>query len=283
MGAWGTGISSNDEYMDIYAEIMDEYNKGTSIQTALDNIVKKYEAEFIDDCSSLHNLYFAAAFAGWECGFVNEEINNNVKEIVISGSDIKCWRELQASPSDLKKREKVLNKFLAKISTPKANPKKPKVIKYKPALFEKGDMLTIQLEDGNYSGAVVLENLKESDEFGINLIVKAYLSKPTKATVEETLNAKIYDYAWYLGVHYKKYIKQIEKIGTIDIKHKYTSGGAGSSYSGWGTFVSSNKENYYCIKENEDISNISAFINLSPNEIAKRQLESVKRSFSKDR
>lgn len=278
MGAWGTRISSNDEYMDVYDEIMEGFNKGNPIQIVVDSVVNKYESEFEDDKNSLHNLYFAAAYAEWECGISRSNMFSKVKEIIESGSDIECWRELGASQQDLKKREKILTTFLSEISVPKSTPKKPKAIKFKPALFSKGDVLSIQLDDGSYSGAVVLENINVTDEFGGNFIVKAYMHKSDKPTVSEILDSRVYDFAWYLGVLYKKYIKQIEVIGKVDIVYEYVSGGVGSISAGWSHFVSSNNERYYMIKENSDIKSVCAFINMKPEEIAKRQADRVRRS-----
>lgn len=277
MGAWGITISSNDDYADVYEDIMDEFKKGIPIETVINKVIGKYENEIEDDEDSLHNLYFAAAFAAWECGMQNDKLYNKVKEIIESGSDIKCWRELGASKQDLKKREKALLSFLTKLSTPKEKPKKPKQKKFKPALFEKGDVLSILLDDGRYSGAVVLENLKESDEFGTNFIVKAFMNNNEKPTISEILNSNVYDFAWYMGVYYKKYIKRIEKIGNIQIEFAYDSSGPGTTNSGWVSFVSSNNENGYKIEGNKDIKNVNAFLNMTPSEIAKRQKESLKR------
>ncbi len=277
MGAWGIAISSNDDYADVYEDIMDEFNKGIPIETVINKVIEKYENEFEDDEDSLHNLYFAAAFAAWECGMQDDKFYNKVKEIIESGSDIKCWGELGASKQDLKKREKALLSFLTKLSAPKEKPKKPKQKKFKPALFEKGDVLSILLDDGRYSGAVVLENLKESDEFGTNFIVKAFMNNNEKPTISEILNSNVYDFAWYMGVYYKKYIKRIEKIGNVQLEFEYDSSGPGSTHSGWVLFVSSNNENGYKIEENKDIKNVNAFLNMTPSEIAKRQKESLKR------
>jgi hypothetical protein len=281
VGAWGTAISSNDDYADVYEDIMDEFNKGIPIETVINKVIEKYENDFEEDEDSLHNLYFAAAFAAWECGMQDDKLYNKVKEIIESGSDIKCWRELGASNQDLKKREKALLSFLTKLFTPKEKLKKPKQIKFKPALFEKGDVLSILLDDGSYSGAVVLENLKESGEFGSNFIVKAFMNNNEKPIISEILNSNIYDFAWYLGVYYKKYINRIEKIGNVQIEFEYDSSGPGTTHSGWGSFVSSNNGNGYKIEENKDIKNVNAFLNMTPNEIAKRQKESLKRYFNK--
>ncbi len=281
MGTWGTGISSNDDFMDVYGEIMDNFNKGISIKTVIQNIIKKYEDAFEDDENSLHNLYFAAAYAAWECGLYDNPLYQKVKEIIKSGSDIDCWRELGASEIDLKKREKVLLSFLEKLSIPKENPKKPKPIKYKPTLFEKGDVLSIQLDDGSYSGGVVLENIKSSEEFGSNFIVKAYMNSLEKPTVKEILSSKVYSYAWYISVQYRKYIKRIDKIGNVEIKYVYNSEGVGTTHSGWITLVSANNQNHYGVEENKDIKNINLFLDMTPSEIEKRQKDKVKSSIRK--
>lgn len=280
MGTWGTAISSNDKYADIYEDIMDEFNKGVPIETVIYKVIETYENEFKEDEDSLHNLYFAAGFAAWECGMQNDKLYKKIKEIIESGSDIKCWRELGASNQDIKKREKALLSFLTKLSTPKEKPKKPKQVRFKPALFEKGDVLSILLDDGSYSGAVVLENLKGSDQFGTNFIVKAFMNNNEKLTISEILDAKVYGYAWYMGVNHKKYIKQIEKIGNIQIEFEYNSSGIGTTYSGWGSFVAANNESRYNMQENKDIKNVNAFLNMTPSEIAKRQKESLKRTIS---
>lgn len=281
MGAWGTGITSSDDFMDIYDEIMEGFNNGNKIDGIVNEVVNKYENEFDDEDNSLHNLYFAAAYAGWECGELNKSLFEKVKDIIKTGKDIKCWQELGATTADIKKREKALDAFLEKISTPKVNPKKPKPIKYKPALFDKGDVLSVQLEDGYYTGAVVLENYKSSYKFGINFIVKAHMKEFEKPTITDILYSKVYDYCWYLGVNYKKFIKQIEVIGKVEIKNNYVSGGIGSTFSGWITFVAANNENYYKIKENSDIKNIKNFIKLKPKEIAERQKKSIANSLAR--
>jgi hypothetical protein len=271
MGAWGTAISANDDYADIYEEIMDEFNKGNPIETVINKVIEKYEIEFEDGTDSLHNLYFAAAFAAWECGMRDDDLYNKVKEIIENGSDLKYWRELGASNQDLKKREKELFSFLTKLSTPTEKHKKPKQIKFKPALYEKGDVLSILLEDGSYSGAVVLEKLAVSEEFGSNFIVKALMNKNEKPSISEILNSKVYDFSWYLGVYYKKYIKRIEKIGNVPIKFEYDSSALGTTHSFWESFVSSNNENGYEIEGNNDIKNVSALLDMTPSEIATRQ------------
>jgi hypothetical protein len=283
MGAWGTAISANDEYADIYEEIIDEFNKGNPIETVINKVIEKYEIEFRDDTDSLHNLYFAAAFAAWECATRDDDLYHKVKEIIESGSDLKCWRELGASHQDLKKREKALFSFLTKLSTPTEKPKKPKQIKFKPALYEKGDVLSILLDDGSYSGAVVLEKLRVSEEFGSNFIVKALMNNNEKPSISEILNSKVYDFSWYLGVAYKKYIKRIEKIGNVPIKFEYDSSAPGTTHSFWASFVSSNNEKGYEIEGNNDIENVSAFLNMTPSEIATRQIESLERILNTNR
>lgn len=275
MGTWGTAVPSNDDYQDIYCEIKDEFNKGAEIDDVLQKVTKKYEVEFSDDENALNNLCYAAAYAEWECGSKSKKYFEKAKQIINSGNDISCWRELNSSISDLKKRQKALDIFISKISIPKEKPIKPKTLKYKPAIYRKGQILSVRLENGKYTGAIVLEELKASDEFGINFIVKAYMTQDDKPTIDEIMNAKVFDYAWYIGANYKKYIKNIEIIGYIDIKFSYVNKGMGTLYSGWINFISEFSDKHYMFIENKDIKDMKAFLKIPPSKILVRQKKSV--------
>lgn len=275
MGACGTAISSNDEYKDIYSEIIEEFNKGTPIETVLQRINTQYSREFYDDENALNNLTFATAYAAWECGSETIEYFEAAKKIVDSGSDIECWRELGASESDLKKRKKALDAFIDKLSRNKEKHKKPKPMKFKPALYRKGQILSIQLNDGHYTGAVVLEELKASEEYGTNFIVKAFMNVDSKPSIDEILRAPVYDYAWYLGFNYKKFIGNIEIIGNLDIDYTYNDSGIGTTHSSWSFFVAENNSKYYKYNENRNIESVKAFLKFTPMTIAEAQKQSV--------
>ena len=41
MGTWGVGISSNDDYADIYSEFFELYNEGNSVDEATTSVIAK--------------------------------------------------------------------------------------------------------------------------------------------------------------------------------------------------------------------------------------------------
>ena len=122
MGHWGTGISSNDTFMEVYESFFHYYNHNASIE----DIKKQLAIDFagtlkIDQASN--DYWFALAKALWECKELDKETFNKVKDIIDSKADLKVWKELNASEKDLEKREVVLQKFLATLSVEKEKPK----------------------------------------------------------------------------------------------------------------------------------------------------------------
>ena len=104
-----------------------------------------------------------------------------VSSIVKSGQDLKLWEELNGNANDLKKRKKVLDDFLEKISSPNEKIKKRKKIIIRQPIFKKGDCLTFQLQNGNYGGVLVLE-AEHGTELGLNMLAVTTLNQPGKLT-----------------------------------------------------------------------------------------------------
>lgn len=180
MGAWGTAISSNDTYADIYDEFFDLYNEGQSLEEISKKLIADNQ-ETINEPDDSNNFWFALAKAQWECKQLETKILERVKQIIETGSDLQVWRRLDADEKNIKKRKVVLEKFWADLQTerPKTKPRKKKVIKQPP--FDKGDCLTFKLANGNYGGAVVLEAIKDT-EYGHTLIATTRINQPTKPT-----------------------------------------------------------------------------------------------------
>src|SRR5690606_16119900 len=109
------------------------------------------------------NFWFAIANAQWECKALDKEVFLKVEHIINSGEDIRIWKELDASPADLKTRDKVLNKFLSKLQTEKDKPRKRTKKKLYNSIFKKGDSLVYKMDNGNYGGAYVLTDEQETE------------------------------------------------------------------------------------------------------------------------
>lgn len=230
MGTWGTAISSNDTYSDIYGTFFDLYNDGLEV-TEISKKLFADNQETINDTDDCNNFWFAVAKAQWECKQLDKDIFDRVKKVIETGADLEVWRQLDADAKTIKKRKAVLDKFLADLQTerPKAKTRKKKIIRQ--PVFEKGDCLTFKLENGNYGGAVVLEAIKDS-EYGHNLIATTRINQPNKPTKKDFVNAEvlIMNYAswdnkpnvnWYLPIRHKQTAHLIEKVDTIDVQIDY--------------------------------------------------------------
>lgn len=230
MGTWGTAISSNDTYSDIYGEFFDLYNDGLDVAEISEKLIDANQ-ETINDTDDCNNFWFAMAKAQWECKQLDKDIFNRVKKIIETGADLEVWRQLDANEKDIKKRKAVLDKFLADLQTerPKAKSRKKKIIRQ--PIFEKGDCLTFKLENGYYGGAVVLEAIKDS-EYGHNLIATARINQPNKPTKKDFENAEVLvmsfgnwdnkpNIRWYLPIRHKHIAHLIEKIDNLEVQKNY--------------------------------------------------------------
>ncbi|MDY0904757.1 hypothetical protein [Pedobacter sp. CFBP9032] len=230
MGAWGTAISSNDTYADIYGKFFDLYNDGLDVSEISKNLIADNQ-ETINDKDNCNNFWFALAKAQWECKQLDKDIFDQVKKVIETGEDLGVWRQLDADEKDIKKRKVVLDKFLTDLQTerPKAKSRKNKIICQ--PVFEKGDCLTFKLENGNYGGAVVLEAIKDS-EYGHNLIATTRIDQPSKPTKKDFENAEVLvmNYAscdnepnvkWYLPIRHKQIAHLIERVENIEVHINY--------------------------------------------------------------
>ena len=232
MGSWGTAISSNDTYADIYREFFDLYNDGLDVAEISNKLIADNQ-ETINDTEDSNNFWFALAKAQWECKQLDKDIFDRVKKIIETGADLEVWRQLDANEKEIKKRKEVLDKFLTDLQTerPKAKSRKKKIIR-QPA-FEKGDCLTFKLENGNYGGVVILEAIKDS-ESAWNLIAITQINQSKKPTKKDFENAEVLminsatyhkkpkpDLVWYSPIRYKHIAHLIETVDNLEVQKNY--------------------------------------------------------------
>ena len=101
MGTWGTAIKSNDTSADIYAYFFDSYNDGKEPTEIKNKLIS-------DNPNGTNDFWFTLALALWETKSLSNDILEKIREIIESESDLKVWKELDASESDIKKRKIVL-------------------------------------------------------------------------------------------------------------------------------------------------------------------------------
>lgn len=235
MGAWGTAISSNDTFADIYDEFFDLYNDGLEVEEISLQLIQANQ-EIINDPDDCNNFWFALAKAQWECKQLDSDLFQRIKNIVDTGADIEVWRQLDANEKDLKKRKIVLDKFLFDLSTeklkPKARNKKKEPKKIQP-VFEKGDCISFKLENGNYGGAFVLEAIHNETNPYPNLIAATRINKKEKPSVEDFKNSTVLvqnfamfkddpNIHWYSPIRHNNIVSLIEVVGKIEVDKNYT-------------------------------------------------------------
>lgn len=230
MGTWGTAIKSNDTSADTYADFFDLYNDGKEPNEIKNKLIS-------ENPNGTNDFWFALALALWETKSLSNDILEKIRGIVESESDLKLWKELDASESDIKKRKVVLDKFLAKLESEKAKPKARKRIVKKEPIFKKGTCLTFRLENGNYGGGLVLESDFETG-FGYNLIVTTRINQVEKPTISDFKNCDVLvasfghwknepKVTWYLPKRFKKEFSELfENVGEIPIELNYTPNGS---------------------------------------------------------
>jgi len=104
MGAWGTAISSNDTFEDIYADFFDFYNDGLEVAEISKRLIDNNK-ETIDDPDDSDNFWFALAKAQWQCKQLDKALYKRVKEIIETDANIEIWRQLGAEEKEIKKRK----------------------------------------------------------------------------------------------------------------------------------------------------------------------------------
>ena len=127
MSCWGMGITQSDEYADVYDRFMEEYNEGKPLPDIKQDILEDYLIQFEGDDGVLHDVYFAIGKAEWMCGGISNDIFARILHIIKTGENIAFYRELEATESDLKLRQKNLNNFLSVLSVPRGKTKKRKI------------------------------------------------------------------------------------------------------------------------------------------------------------
>ena len=230
MGAWGTAISSNDTYTDIYEAFFTLYNDGLDVIDISNKLITDNQ-EIINDPDDCNNFWFALAKAQWECKELDNELLDKIRQIIETGSDLEVWKNLEASDRDIKKRKNVLEKFYISLQSEKAKPKtRKKKIIVKP-IFEKGDCLTFKLKNENFGGAVVLESIKDS-EFGLNLIAITRINQKSKPILSDFKTAEVLvlnfalwknrqEIGWFYPISIKRDKTKFEVVENMKIEMDY--------------------------------------------------------------
>lgn len=223
----GVKIIDSDIAHDIYNEFMDLYDSGMEI-TGIIDIVGKWR-DLLNDDEVEHEFFITSfALALWETGNLTEDILQDVKQCIEKRASIKMWIEENCQKEAIS-RQKVLDKFLIKISVPKLNPRKrkkfKKISKY---IFDINDVLTFKAEDGNYY-SVILTMIDQYRGHCYYRFTPTVFCNEAKASIEDVFDISVFGTKIYTSYDEKTVQDMqpgIEKFWELDgqLKINYTIG-----------------------------------------------------------
>lgn len=203
MSRWGMGMSACDEF----AEVKDDffecfYYRNMSVPQIEQDILEYYESQFEAGDGVLHDVYFALADCEWRCGQLSDRVRDEVRRIIEEGRDTEFLKELYACPADLRRREEVLQKFLAKILSENPKPIRQRQKPIYKVPFSIGDIVAYRYGDGYY-GCVVLDvldlepNTIGKSKYSYNILIAIGRSyTPTPPDPQDVPNDEIRSVHW---------------------------------------------------------------------------------------
>lgn len=113
MGAWGTGLYSDDTTCDVRDDYVKNLKHGLSNEEAYQNILDRY-GKLLDQPEIATLVYFALADTAWRYGRLSESLKVKTLLLLKSGGDIFAWQD---APRDAASRVKVLRSLEARLSS----------------------------------------------------------------------------------------------------------------------------------------------------------------------
>ena len=239
MGTYGTSITADDTVADVAGTIVDRMKEGASVQEASDFALRRFKSS-LKDSDDGPLVWLALAHVQWKYGRVDAQVLDRVRSDIASGKGLDRWRE---DPTGLAKRKRVLENFLAKISTVNGKPSAPPRSVVQLAPFGEGDCIAVQTSSGEYTAAIVLKVDNSRSEYGSNLVASLdYLSTTLpEQKVFEDRNWLFkhhgswhgaQELAWYIPVGFRKARKRIRLVGRTEIRSSDPH--ESNSYANWG-------------------------------------------------
>ena len=256
MATDGVKIIDGDLAHDVYHTFMDLYDAGESIETIKSTVEKlRVDNDDVDD-----EIFIAAyALALWEIGQLDEVTISQVGFAIQQGAFANYLTQYEGTPSEGRKRQQVLNRFWTKISQPNSRLRKRKYHKaLKNFLFNEGDVLVFQMQDGTYRATILMLIFQHRGRCSYEFAKPTYIGT-TKPVLEDIKNGELMGMTYapenrigfnVVGLdqkHLRTIAEKFEPIGHLDINSSArrcgSQGGAvdfesfASSFSNFNSFL----------------------------------------------
>lgn len=144
MGVSGTALFSDDNAWDVRDTYLRLVGDGSTGPQATKRLLREW-AELLDDAHVAPVFWLALAATQWKCGRLESKVLQQALRAIDSGSDLARW---DAGSRDQKKREAVLKKLRAQLTSPQ--PPEKRILKpfYDSNDWKVGDLITYRLLSG---------------------------------------------------------------------------------------------------------------------------------------
>lgn len=188
MGAWGTGIFSDDFASDLKSEFRNHIGDGKTSEEATDLLLNEYSQE-VNDYDNKSVFWLSLAATQWNCGRLIEKVKTKAIEIIDKEADLKKW---EYDPKLFKRRREVLLKLKKQLLSSQPPVKKiPRHIKSFTDL-EIGDVISYKtLADKFILFRVIGYHEDKGGKFAVTELLDWYGSKIPSLNEINKLNIKI--------------------------------------------------------------------------------------------
>ena len=142
MGAWGTGIFSDDTARDVRHVWREALMDGLDDEAATMRVLHECGGVFADEDEFVVG-WTALAAAQMQTGRLQPMVGERTLEIIEAGGDVESWR-LGPMPALAPQREKALQALAEKLRGPQPPPKTLKRPKFRPSPLDVGDVVHVR-------------------------------------------------------------------------------------------------------------------------------------------
>ena len=155
MGAWGTGLYSNDTSSDV-RDMCNEVYPLVGVEKGTQLIIEEYADIVNSDVfdNDYADFWFALADWQWKHGILSDEIRDKTISLLEMQAGIDEWEG-----TNVKKRLAVMEKMLGQLKTPQPDVKIPKAKLAKPK-HKPGDIVVFRTCDKGYQYADSVWNIE---------------------------------------------------------------------------------------------------------------------------
>lgn len=143
MGAWGTGLYSDDFALDVKDDLLSAINSGKPYREAFEELKETYVDNTYDDDPDIPVFWFVCADILWKKGRLDDDIKHKALAYIEKNSDVERWN--LESPALGKKRKAVLEKLKIKLLSPQPEAKPIRVKKLYECPWNIGDVFAFVL------------------------------------------------------------------------------------------------------------------------------------------